>query len=71
MIQFIIKHIFQSDVPTRPLGPLKVEAVFKDRCHLSWRPPKDDGGLGIDYYLVEVMDTKTGEWEEVGEVLPS
>jgi len=40
--------------------------VFKDRCHLSWEPPKDDGNLGIDYYLVEAQDIDNTSWIVVG-----
>lgn len=51
-----------------PEKPLKVMDIYKDRCHLSWEPPKDDGGLGIDYYLVESMDVESSEWTVVGHV---
>ena len=63
-----IFYLFSLDKPTRPLGPLKVEAVYKDRCHLTWIAPKDDGGLPILYYQVEAMDVKAGKWMKVGEV---
>ena len=53
------------DKPTAPQGPLEVLDVFKDRCRLQWRPPKDDGGEPVDHYLVEKQDTSTGKWEEV------
>ena len=56
------------DVPGAPTGPLEVKDVFKDRCRLSWKPPKDDGGVEVDHYEVEAMDTSTGEWVEVGKV---
>ena len=52
--------VLVTDRPSRPEGPLEVKDVYKDRCRLSWNPPKDDGGLDIDHYLVEAMDTKTG-----------
>lgn len=42
--------------------------VYKDRCHLSWEPPKDDGGLGIDYYLVEAQELDISRWIVVGQV---
>ena len=48
------------DRPSPPEGPLEVSDVYKDRCRLSWKPSKDDGGLPIEHYLVEAMDTKTG-----------
>ena len=48
------------DRPSKPEGPLEVHDVFKDRCRLSWKPPKDDGGVEIEHYEVEAMDTSTG-----------
>ena len=51
-----------------PEGPLTVTDVFKERCHLLWEPPTDDGGLGIDYYLVEMQDTDGRKWTEVGRI---
>ena len=45
---------FFIDRPSKPMGPLKVVDMFKDRCRLSWNPPKDDGGSPITHYEVEV-----------------
>jgi len=58
----LLIHIFLvtiSDRPRAPVGPLNVLDIFKDRCHLRWLPPLDDGGLNLDYYLVESRDTDT------------
>lgn len=55
------------DKPTPPVGPLEVLDVFKDRCRLQWKPPKDDGGEPVDHYRVEKQDTATGKWEEVSQ----
>lgn len=27
---------------------------------MKWNPPEDDGGVPIEYYQVEKMDTETG-----------
>uniref|UniRef100_A0A5K3EN24 non-specific serine/threonine protein kinase n=1 Tax=Mesocestoides corti TaxID=53468 RepID=A0A5K3EN24_MESCO len=54
--------------PTKPRGPLEVKEVTKNSCVLEWKPPSDDGGEPIQYYLVEKMDTKKGRWEKVAEV---
>ena len=35
---------------------------------LKWKEPKDDGGLPVEHYLVEKMDTSTGKWKEVGKI---
>ena len=53
-----------TDRPGRPEKPIQVSDVFKDRCKLSWNPPKDDGGVPLDHYVVEKMDTKTGQYWE-------
>ena len=50
------------------MGPLDVSDVYKDRCRLQWAPPKDDGGLPISHFVVEMMDTQDGEWTEVTKV---
>lgn len=61
-------HVVCTDKPLGPEGPLQVMDIYKDRCHLSWEPPKDDGGLGIDYYLVESQNVESSEWTLVGRV---
>ena len=33
--------------PGPPEGPLNVDEIGKDRCTLSWKPPKDNGGSDI------------------------
>lgn len=48
------------DRPSRPEGPLEISDVHKEGCKLKWKPPKDDGGLPIDGYVVEKMDVTTG-----------
>lgn len=53
---------------TAPRGPLDVNDVFKDKCKLKWKKPKDDGGSGILEYLVEKLDTAKGVWTEVARV---
>ncbi|ESO03551.1 hypothetical protein HELRODRAFT_191869 [Helobdella robusta] len=57
------------DKPSKPQGPLVVQDVYKDRCRLSWKPPKDDGGLPIEKYIVEAQDVATGQWTLVGKVI--
>jgi hypothetical protein len=43
-----------------------VSGIHKNGCKLAWKPPKDDGGLPIDGYIVEKLDTDTGIWSPVG-----
>lgn len=55
--------------PLEPEGPIRVVDIYKEQCHLLWEPPVDDGGLGIDYYLVEMQDVSSGrKWTEVGRI---
>ncbi|CAH1785273.1 unnamed protein product [Owenia fusiformis] len=53
------------DKPSRPEPDLEAFDVYKDRCKLRWKPPKDDGGAPIEEYIVEQMDTARGSWNEV------
>ena len=52
--------------PGPPEGPLEVSDVYANGCKLAWNPPKDDGGLPIECYVVEKYDVDTGIWSEVG-----
>lgn len=58
------------DRPSRPEGPLDISDVHKEGCKLKWKPPKDDGGLPIDGYVVEKMDVTTGGRSRETLVLP-
>lgn len=51
---------FVLDKPGKPEGPLKISDIHKEGCTLKWNPPEDDGGVPIEYYQVEKMDTETG-----------
>ena len=54
------------DRPGPPEGPVEITGVHKTGCKLAWKPPKDDGGLPIDHYVVEKQDLDTGIWSPVG-----
>jgi predicted phage tail protein len=54
------------DKPSKPEGPLKISDVHKEGCSLKWNPPQDDGGVPIEYYAVEKLDTATGRWVPAG-----
>ncbi|CAH1103156.1 unnamed protein product [Psylliodes chrysocephalus] len=54
------------DKPSKPEGPLKISDVHKEGCTLKWNPPQDDGGVPIEYYAVEKLDTATGRWVPAG-----
>lgn len=53
------------DKPGAPEGPLDISEIHKEGCKLSWKPPKDTGGMPLDGYVVEKMDTETGLWVPV------
>ncbi|XP_076356740.1 twitchin-like [Tachypleus tridentatus] len=52
--------------PSTPEGPLEVLDVHAEGCKLKWNKPKDDGGLPLDGYTIEKMDTSTSRWVPVG-----
>lgn len=54
------------DKPAKPEGPLKIADIHKEGCSLKWNPPLDDGGVPIEHYVVEKMDTENGRWIPVG-----
>ena len=51
--------------PGRPQGPLLVKDVTAEGAVLSWQKQADTGGDEILNYVVEKLDTRTGEWEKV------
>lgn len=54
------------DKPTPPLN-VKVNNVFQDNCVVNWAEPSDNGGTPIKKYVVEAMDTTSGNgtWSPV------
>uniref|UniRef100_A0A915Q578 non-specific serine/threonine protein kinase n=1 Tax=Setaria digitata TaxID=48799 RepID=A0A915Q578_9BILA len=52
--------------PSAPEGPLDVSDIHADHMNLEWKPPSDNGGLPIDHYEIEKMDTSTGRWVPYG-----
>lgn len=52
--------------PSKPEGPLEVKDIHKEGCKLKWKPPKDDGGLPVEGYVVEKFDPDMGLWLPVG-----
>lgn len=54
------------DRPAAPEGPLKITDVHKEGATLAWKPPLDDGGVPVEFYLVEKQDKETGRWVPAG-----
>ena len=50
------------DKPTAPEGPLNITEVTSHSALLSWKPPSDDGGSPITFYIVEKKDVLSGDW---------
>ena len=59
-------QVLITDKPSPPEGPLDVKDVHKEGCKLGWNKPKDDGGIPLEGYLVEKMDTDSGLWVPIG-----
>lgn len=59
-----------TDKPGKPEGPLEVSDVHADRVKLKWKKPKHTGGLPLQAYALEKMDTLTGKWVPAGTVDP-
>ncbi|XP_065089533.1 twitchin isoform X14 [Ochlerotatus camptorhynchus] len=55
------------DVPTQPIGPIKIEKARFNHVVISWQPPEDTGGCPLTGYLLEKMDVENGTWLQAGE----
>ena len=56
---------FFAAVPGKCQGPLETSDITKNSCHLSWKPPKDDGGSKIQHYQVEKREAGKPYWTTV------
>lgn len=64
----MILNCVSSAAPSRPGGPLQVSDVTAKGCKLKWNKPEDDGGKPVQSYVVEKLDTSTGNWVPVARV---
>jgi hypothetical protein len=55
------------DVPGKPTGPIMFSEISGEAITLHWSPPKDDGGSQVTNYVVEKLNSATGNWEKVGQ----
>lgn len=55
------------NVIDRPGPPedLTISDMSRNGCKLTWKEPKDDGGMPIENYIIEKCDTDTGIWSPV------
>ncbi|XP_021713428.1 twitchin isoform X4 [Aedes aegypti] len=58
------------DVPSQPVGPIKIEKARSNHVVISWQPPEDTGGCPLTGYLLEKMDVENGTWLQAGECGP-
>ena len=54
------------EAPSQPVGPLQVYDIQGSSLTLYWRRPRSDGGSPITVYVIEVLDTRTGLWRQLG-----
>ncbi|XP_068855760.1 phosphatidylinositol phosphatase PTPRQ isoform X3 [Aphelocoma coerulescens] len=54
-------------VETRPLHSQKLEVTYVSSAeiHLKWKPPQHSSSASFQYYLVNILDTKTNIWEQL------
>lgn len=45
---------------------LTAAEIWCSNVLLKWEPPVDDGGYEITYYIIEMMEVKSGSWTKVG-----
>lgn len=43
-------------------GSIKITNVTEESCTLSWKPPLEDGGDEVSYYIIERRDTNRLNW---------
>ena len=53
------------DRPNKPLGPLVAGEVTPTSITLQWSPPKDDGGVKVDRYVIEKRVKGSSRWQKV------
>lgn len=56
------------DKPSAPKGPLEVFDIRENGCKIKWNKSDDDGGIEIEQYKIEKLDTKSGKWSLVTKV---
>ncbi|XP_067913687.1 immunoglobulin-like and fibronectin type III domain-containing protein 1 [Heterodontus francisci] len=56
------------DKPQAPQGPVEVLESSESCISFKWKPPKDDGGIPIEQYVIERQQVGRSTWTKVGEV---
>lgn len=55
-------NVWVTGLPGPPIGPLVTSEITQHTCHLSWHPPKFDGGCRVTHYVVERKETTHEQW---------
>ena len=58
-------HLFVTGLPSKPTGPLEVGEITRNTVHVSWKPPKNDGGRKVTHYIVERKESEHNQWVTV------
>ena len=51
------------DIPTVPTGPMIFTDVSNDSLTLNWEAPSDDGGCGLNGYIIDCMEVQVTGWK--------
>lgn len=63
----IIKHICSTEVPGKPVGPIKFTELLANSVTLAWAPPKKDGGCPVTSYTIELTEDNKN-WRKIDSV---
>jgi len=57
-------YILCTDKPSAPQGPLEATETTPNAITLQWKPPKDNGGVPLDHYLLEMKQKGSNQWSK-------
>ncbi|XP_046554801.1 titin-like [Haliotis rubra] len=56
------------EVPSKPVGPIKVSDIDRFSCVIAWKPPEDDGGSPLKSYILEKRDMSRTKWNRIDKI---
>lgn len=68
---FTLTFYYITEVPSAPVGPLKISDINKTKAKLSWQPSEKDGGSPITGYIIEKCEGWKSTYIEAGKVKPN
>ncbi|CAH1802732.1 unnamed protein product [Owenia fusiformis] len=48
--------------PSEPVGPIEYSNITSSSVTLNWRPPINDGGSPVTFYIIEMLEDKYRTW---------